>query len=145
MCDVDQTELDARLTAVLRDRGQRVTAQRLVLHRALHDAGRHVSAEELARQAAGDLPGVALPTVYATLDLLTEAGLARRVPAGGAVLFDPVLDGHAHVRCTSCGRVEDLPAAPDVGAATAAARAAGFEAAGAEVVVTGRCAACREA
>ena len=72
---------DERLIAALRGAGNRVTPQRLVLHRALNDLGRHASAEELLRAAAPRLPGLSLPTVYAALDLFVRLGVARRIEA----------------------------------------------------------------
>jgi Fe2+ or Zn2+ uptake regulation protein len=133
---------EQRLVAALRQRGQRVTSQRLVIGRLLRELDHHVTAEEVLRRASEQLPGVSLPTVYATLDLLTELGEARRVSVGGPVLYDPRAGEHAHVRCRVCGRVEDLEVSVDTGRALRAARASGFAAEGAELVVEGRCAEC---
>ncbi len=138
----DDPAAEERLVAALRERGQRVTSQRLVIGRLLRDLDRHVTAEEVLRLASAQLPGVSLPTVYATLDLLAELGEARRVSVGGPVLYDPRSDDHAHVRCRECGRVEDLDVPLDAVAALRAARDAGFAAETAELVVEGRCAAC---
>jgi Fe2+ or Zn2+ uptake regulation protein len=140
---VAPSDPDARLRAALLDAGLRVTSQRLVLHRVLvADLGRHATAEEVARAAADRLPGLSLPTVYATLELLVGLGLARRVATGGATLFDPRTDPHEHFACTACGRVSDLDPALDTAPAAAAARRAGMEVAHVEVVVAGRCADC---
>jgi Fe2+ or Zn2+ uptake regulation protein len=140
------TAADERLAGALRTGGHRVTSQRLVLHRVLAELGRHASAEEIARASAARLPGLSLPTVYATLELFARLGLVRRVNAGGpAALFDPRTEPHAHFACRSCGAVLDLDAPVDAAAAEAAARAAGAEPAGVDVVVRGRCAACRTA
>ena len=79
----------AELRAALRSRGMRVTPQRLAVHNALHDLGRHSTAEEVLERVHGTVPGVSLPTVYAALELLTDLGLALRVHAGRAVRFDP--------------------------------------------------------
>jgi Fe2+ or Zn2+ uptake regulation protein len=136
---------EARLVAALRERGQRVTSQRLVIGRLLRELDRHVTAEEVLRRASEQLPGVSLPTVYATLDLLTDLGEARRVSVGGPVLYDPRTEDHVHLRCRACGDVEDLEVSVDTAAALRAARAAGFDAEGAELVVEGRCAACAAA
>jgi Fe2+ or Zn2+ uptake regulation protein len=134
---------EERLVAALRERGQRVTSQRLVIHRLLRELDRHVTAEEVLRRASEQLPGMSLPTVYATLDLLTELGEARRVSVGGSpVLYDPRVEDHAHVRCRECGRVEDLDVPLDAARALRAARDAGYAAGTAELVVEGRCAAC---
>ena len=138
----DRTDADARLAAALRERGQRVTSQRLVIGRLLRELNRHVTAEEVLRRASEQLPGVSLPTVYATLDLLAELGAARRVDIGGPVLYDPRAEDHAHLRCRSCGGMFDLDVPVDARAALDAARAAGFAPDGAELVVEGRCADC---
>jgi Fe2+ or Zn2+ uptake regulation protein len=133
---------ESDLVAALRERGQRVTSQRLVIGRLLRELDRHVTAEEVLRRASEQLPGVSLPTVYATLDLLAELGVARRVSVGGPVLYDPRTGDHAHLRCRVCGRVEDLEISVDTARALRAARATGFDAEGAELVIEGRCANC---
>ena len=136
--------VDQRLADALRAGGHRVTSQRLVLYRVLEELGRHASAEEIARVSAERLPGLSLPTVYATLELFEGLGLVQRVDAGGpATLFDPRTDPHAHFACRRCGAVTDLDAAVDAAAAEAAARAGGAEPDHVEVVLRGLCADCR--
>src|SRR5919205_813619 len=129
---------EERLTAALRAGGHRVTSQRLVLFRVLGELGRHASAEEIARASAERLPGLSLPTVYATLELFEGLGLVRRVDAGGpAAFFDPRTEPHAHFACRDCGAVLDLDAPVDDAGARAAARAARAQAEDVEVVVRG--------
>ena len=70
---------NAALRAALRSRGMRVTPQRLAVHSALHDIGRHSTAEEVLDRVHGTVPGVSLPTVYAALELLTDLGLALMI------------------------------------------------------------------
>jgi Fe2+ or Zn2+ uptake regulation protein len=143
---VTPDQLDARLTAALRARGQRVTPQRVVLHRTLHALGRHATVEEVVREAADHLPGVSAPTAYAVLDLLDELGLARKVTVpGGPVLYDPQVDDHVHLLCRTCGRVEDVDARADAQAAIAAAQRAGATVSHAAVVLEGHCPACTRA
>src|SRR4051794_22539370 len=109
------TDLDTRLSAALRDRGQRVTSQRLLIHRALHERDRHVTAEEVLGAVADRPPGGWLPTGYATPDLCEELGVVRRVAVpGGPALFDPRTTPHPHGVCTVCGRVVDLDLAVDL-------------------------------
>jgi Fe2+ or Zn2+ uptake regulation protein len=132
----------AELRAALRSRGMRVTPQRLAIHNALHDIGRHSTAEEVLDRVNGTVPGVSLPTVYAALELLTDLGLALRVHAGRAVRFDPRSEAHHHLVCTACGAVTDLEAAVELGPALERARELGAQTSGAEVVVRGLCADC---
>src|SRR6185503_1691041 len=114
---------DHRLATALRAGGHRVTSQRLVLYRVLSELGRHAHAEEIARASSERLPGLSLPTVYATLELFEGLGLVRRVDAGGpAALYDPRTEPHAHFACRRCGTVSDLDARVDSAAAEAAAR-----------------------
>lgn len=140
------TSADDHLVAALRAGGYRVTSQRLVLHRVLCDLDRHATAEEVLQAAAPQLPGLSLPTVYAALELFEELGVARRIDgAANAVLYDPRTEPHHHFRCRSCGTVMDLDARLDESGLAAAARAAGLEVEGVEVVLRGLCPRCRAA
>jgi Fe2+ or Zn2+ uptake regulation protein len=140
---VTRADWDQQLSELLRAEGHRVTSQRLVLYRALREQDRHITAEELLTLVAASLPGLSLPTVYATLDLFDELGLVRRLATSrGAVRFDSRTDPHHHTVCRECGRVEDLVATVKLAPAIAAARRAGFDTEGAELLVSGWCAEC---
>jgi len=130
------------LTLALRERGMRVTSQRVIVHRALRELDRHVTADELLDAVSDRLPNVSLPTIYATLDLLEELDMVRRVPRAGAALFDPRTDPHHHLVCTECGSIEDLDSTLDTGAIERAAQRRGFSQARVEAVVHGRCRRC---
>ena len=134
---------DAELAELLRERGLRATSQRLVMHRLLRDRDRHVSAEEILSEASDRLPGVSLPTVYATLELFEELGIVSRVNGGGGtLLWDTRADAHHHMICRRCGRVEDLETPIDLDRARRSAAGSGFHPDRAEVVVSGLCASC---
>lgn len=140
--DTAQTEgLD--LVELLRSRGQRVTSQRLVILRELRRRRLHATAEEILEAVRHDLPGTSIPTVYATLELLVELGLARKIDAGtGAALYDARTDPHQHMVCRECGRIFDLDGEYGLGSLAEAANRSGFVADGAELVIHGRCAEC---
>ena len=132
------------LPTALRSRGMRVTPQRVVLHRALRELDRHVTADELLESVADRLPNISLPTIYATLELLEELGMVRRVQRAGTTLFDPRIEPHHHLICTVCGSMEDLDFALDTKRLERAAAKRGFEHERIEAVVHGRCASCRD-
>lgn len=137
-------DLDSELIAALRRTGHRVTPQRLVIHRALRERATHLSAEQVHRATARALPATSLPTVYATLELLAELGLARRLDAGTAtVLYDGRTDPHHHAVCRVCGSITDLELELDEHAVAGAARRAGISPHATQLTVTGTCAACR--
>lgn len=99
-------------SAALRRTGRRVTGQRLAVMRAASDH-HHATAEQLHRDTQAEYPSVALATIHAIVNDLTEAGLLRRieVPQSPA-LYEPELgDNHHHAQCVRCGRIEDVECA----------------------------------
>jgi Fe2+ or Zn2+ uptake regulation protein len=137
---------DAELTALLRARGQRVTSQRLVILRELRRRRRHATAEEILEAVRPDLPGTSLPTVYASLDLLGELGLVRKLDVGvGVSLYDGRTDPHQHMVCRACGCVEDLDGQLRARPLLRTAAGTGFVPERAELVIHGLCARCAAA
>jgi Fe2+ or Zn2+ uptake regulation protein len=120
----------------------RVTPQRVVVHRALRELDRHVTADELLDAVTDRLPNVSLPTVYATLELLEDLGMVRRLQRAGTTLFDPRTDPHHHLVCSICGSVEDLDAELDGAALKRAAGKHDFQPERIEAIVHGRCRDC---
>jgi Fur family ferric uptake transcriptional regulator/Fur family peroxide stress response transcriptional regulator len=134
---------EVMLSRVLRERGQRVTPQRLAIARTVRELDRHTTAETVFGRVSERMPGVSLPTVYATLELLEEIGLVRRVPTEtGTAVYDPRTEDHHHLVCRQCGEIMDVDAPVDRGALLSAARTLGFAADDAQVVVRGVCATC---
>lgn len=88
----------------------RKTEQRAVILDELRKCRDHPGAEELYARVRKRLPRISLATVYRNLELMAAQGLARRLESGtGSRRYDPTVDNHGHFRCTSCGRIEDLP------------------------------------
>jgi len=140
---VTPAELDDELIAALRSRGQRVTFPRLLVHRHVRGASRHLTAEQVYAQLSPEHPSLSPATVYGTLDLLDDLGFVRRVSTPrGATTYDSRVDQHHHVICRECGRVQDLDAAVETDVAERAASAAGFQVAHAQLTLSGVCAAC---
>ena len=77
----------------------RPTRQRKALAAILFKAGhRHVTAEELHREACSGGIRMALATVYNTLHLFTRAGLLREVTVdSGQRYFDTNVSHHHHI------------------------------------------------
>ncbi len=146
MLNMQPPAIDDQLIRELRGRGLRVTSQRIVIHRALCSEAQHMTAEQILEKVSGVLPGVSLPTVYATLELLEDLGLVRRFGTGnGAVLFDSRVEPHAHTVCRRCGATADLDGG--VLSEEVAARAAetGFVPDHTQLVVWGLCGGCAAA
>jgi len=138
------TDSTDQLVTAIRARNGRVTPQRRVILRHVQRLHGHFTADQLLAEVEPDLPGVSLPTVYATLDLLEELELVRRVVGlGGAEVYDSRPEPHNHLVCRSCGAVADLNAAGgDPASVLRSARRTGFRPDEATLVVLGTCAAC---
>ncbi|MBA3264599.1 MAG: transcriptional repressor [Thermoleophilaceae bacterium] len=131
------------LRQLLRDRGMRVTSQRLLIDRALRDHGGHLTAEGVHELVEPVLPGVTQQTVYSTLALLSDLGVARRVSAPGpSTRFEARTDDHHHMVCDRCGAIEDLHVRVPVSRVLGASRHSGFAPTSASMTVLGLCAAC---
>jgi len=140
------TEMDERLVSQLRERGMRVTPQRIVIHRELCGHSQHMTAEQVLGRVSDVLPGTSLPTVYSTLELLEALGLVRRVGTGnGAVMFDSRVEPHAHTVCRRCGAMADLEGTAAPEDALPCAAATGFVPDHAQLVVWGLCPDCATA
>ena len=138
--------METALVEALRARGQRVTPQRLMVAGVLADQEGHATAEAVFRDVERRMPGVSLPTVYATLELLESLGLIRRVATErGAVVYDPRTDDHHHLACRRCGAMVDVEAPVALPELMTAARAAGFVPDRTDVVIRGLCADCAAA
>jgi Fe2+ or Zn2+ uptake regulation protein len=121
----------------------RVTSQRLLIDRALREHGGHLTAEQVHELVDPALPGVTQQTVYSTLALLSDLGVARRVSAPGpSTRFEARTDDHHHMVCERCGAIEDLDVRISVSRAVGASRESGFAPASASVTVLGLCASC---
>jgi len=93
----------------LRSHGYRITLQREMIIESIAHAGQHINAEEIFDQIQLRTHAVNIATVYRTLDLLVEQGLASRIDLGeGRVIYATNQHGpHIHLVCRKCGQVTD--------------------------------------
>jgi Fe2+ or Zn2+ uptake regulation protein len=137
----------AELTADFRSMGLKVTPQRQLLFRLLHDNTTHPTAEAIFEEASARMPGISLRTVYQTLtDLTTMGELQSFTFGGGATRFDPNVGTHHHRVCVSCAEVGDVyvDGAELLYDTSASPEANGFAVAATDIVFRGVCARCAE-
>lgn len=124
---------------------QRMTRQRSVILETLVHMRCHPTADELYDRVRQQLPNVSLGTIYRNLDLLTRAGRVRRLEiAGIQARFDAELEPHHHVRCTRCGRVDDVAIADETEVHSPARSRQGFSITGFRIEYDGICPDCRK-
>jgi Fur family transcriptional regulator, ferric uptake regulator len=89
----------------LRNLGYRITPQREMIVEALAHSPQHVTAEEIYAQVHERSRAVNIATIYRTLDLLVERGMACRAGLqDGRVVYAASNHGpHLHLVCRACG------------------------------------------
>lgn len=95
--------------AQLRERGLRVTRQRLAVLHAVA-AHPHQPAEAIHAAVTAQLPEITVQSVYTVLHDLTAHQLVRRFdPPGSPACYETrTHDNHHHAICSVCGRIEDI-------------------------------------
>ena len=70
----------------------------------------HITAEQMYRLLAKKDPHIGLATIYRTLNLFCEAGLAQARHFGAQTQYDNVSHKghHDHLICTSCGKIVEF-------------------------------------
>lgn len=89
-------------------KGLRSTRQRDIILDIFLSTHQHVSVEDLYMKVKASHPGIGYATVYRTLKLFSEAGLAREILLhDGQTRYEHVLAGehHDHLVCTGCNAI----------------------------------------
>jgi Fur family transcriptional regulator, peroxide stress response regulator len=109
---ISESEIDEKTAWFVkhcRDKGLKITPQRLAIYSQLLRSGKHPSAEMLYKKIKGRFPNISLDTVNRTLMTLSEIGAAFIVEGSGdARRFDADTSEHQHFRCVKCRRVIDF-------------------------------------
>lgn len=111
---VEQEKVQGMLKEKLREKGWKVTRQRLsILQTLAEHKGQHLAAEDIFELMKDEYPEMGLATVYRTLQLLYEIQLIDRIHFNdGCIRYEigHIFDGdskhsHHHLICRTCGRV----------------------------------------
>ena len=96
--------------AVLRERGAKITAQRIAILQQLEGRTDHPSADTLYRELSAEYSTMSVATLYSTAQLLADAGLIKILSIDDKrVYFDPTTTTHGHFLCRKCGKLFDIP------------------------------------
>ncbi len=92
--------------AYLRNNSLNTTVQREAIVQEFLASSGHVSTDDLLEMVRGRHKKIGYATVYRTLKLLLDAGLAHARDFGdGQTRYEVVLDHHDHLICSKCGLV----------------------------------------
>jgi Fur family peroxide stress response transcriptional regulator len=108
VCEVEKVDTK-QVTTMLREKGFKVTPQRLAIYNVLSNTKAHPNAEMIFNELQSFYPTMSLATVYKTIDILSEIGLVQILNIGEeSFRYDANTTHHPHVRCMVCSRVDDI-------------------------------------
>lgn len=123
----------------------RLTTQRQIILEELAKVKTHPTASELYDMVRKRLPRIGLGTVYRNLELMAENGMIMKLEVGGTQKrFDATTSRHYHIRCSQCGRVDDvdIPVYDDL--ARSASEATSYKVMGHHIEFSGICPDCQQ-
>jgi len=94
----------------LKEKGYKLTPQRVMVLEILHEAEEHITAPEIYTRIRVKYSGINKSTVYRTLELLKETGLVAETRFGEDKLYYHHAEKghHHHLVCQKCGQVIDF-------------------------------------
>jgi Fur family ferric uptake transcriptional regulator len=143
---VEAAEVRAALDAHLARLGLKHSRQRELVAEVFFDTGGHVAVEALIQEVRRADPRVSPATVYRTMKLLAECGLAvPRQFEGGQTRYEPAAGRphHDHLICTVCGEIVEFANERIETLQARVASSHGFEVQSHKLEVYGRCGRCR--
>lgn len=92
----------------LKQKGLKLTPQRMLIADIIHDAKGHLTAEEIIESVQAKMPGINKSTIYRTLELLESTGCVYKSALGSEFIYHHNEEGHHHhLVCTRCGKTVD--------------------------------------
>ena len=136
-----------QIIEALRDKGHRLTPQRLAMLRIIAKSAGHPSAEQIYEQIKADFPTTSLATIYKTLSLLKDIGevLELNFASVGSRYDGNRPYPHPHVICTRCGQILDPEMAGMAEVSKEMARQTGFKITHHQLNFFGLCPRCQKA
>jgi Fur family transcriptional regulator, peroxide stress response regulator len=135
-----------QMIRLLKEKGCRITPQRMAMLRILSKSEGHPSAEQIFEQISGHYPTTSLATVYKTLNLLKNMGEVLEVTFASVGSH---YDGnkpypHPHLICTRCGQILDPLIESMAGIAEEIARQTGYKITHQQLNFLGLCPRCQQ-
>lgn len=98
-----------KLVAKYKDKGLRLTAQRIAILSFLEGNTSHPTAEDIFREVKKGNPTLSFATVYNTLQMLRDKGEVLEITIDPVKKhYDPNTTPHHHIVCTDCNEIQDV-------------------------------------
>ena len=123
---------------------RRNTRQRQLVLEAVQGLCDHPTADEIYLRVREQDDHISRGTVYRNLHLLADTGEILSVKTPGGERFDRRMDHHAHLVCSECGTVIDVPMSKQDDFCRQIERSTGYASVSTSTILTGVCPACQE-
>jgi Fur family peroxide stress response transcriptional regulator len=106
----DPQHIEMMLIKGLREKGYKLTSQRLEIIGLLASDMTHPGAMDILKKVKKKVPQISMSTVYYTLDMLKKEGLIQEIEFYDRDnRYDVNVTNHINLICKKCGRIDDLP------------------------------------
>ncbi|MFC0562451.1 Fur family transcriptional regulator [Halalkalibacter alkalisediminis] len=100
-----QDQAIVELTPYLKERGLRITPQRISILKVIIALKTHVTVDEIHKK----LPNMSLATIYSNVKLFVNLRILSELPYGnGLSKYELFQTTHYHVICSKCGKIKDF-------------------------------------
>ena len=88
---------------------KRLTKQRQIILEELTKLKTNPTAPDLYEMVRKRLTRISLPAVYRNLEFMADKGIILKIEVGGTPKrFEAITKPHSHIRCSRCGKVDDI-------------------------------------
>jgi len=92
------------------DNGIHPSFQRLKIFQYLMQSKEHPTVDIMYQALCREIPTLSKTTIYNTLNLFQQCGIVMGLTIeDNEVRYDANIESHAHFKCTTCGKVYDIP------------------------------------
>jgi Fur family ferric uptake transcriptional regulator len=144
---ITTSEREAIIERFMSEKGLKSTRQRNLILDTFFQLDGHFSVEQLWGKVRELDPRVSVATVYRTMKLLAESGLAHAQNFGdGQTRYEPAVgrEHHDHLICTRCGTIVEFENDRIEAMQEAVARKHGFRVTSHKMELYGLCRACQK-
>ena len=100
--------MNLEIETFLRNKGYKVTPQRIAICNFILSNKNHPSVEEIFLEMKKTYSSMSMATIYKTISLLTDLNLVTKLTAKGQYTrFDPNRSLHVNVICPKCSKIYD--------------------------------------
>ncbi|PLX09009.1 MAG: transcriptional repressor [Marinilabiliales bacterium] len=100
--------LKINITEEIKNKGLKLTSQRIEVLKAIYDLENHPSTEEIIKYVQENNPAISQGTIYKTLETFVENKIISKVETSGGVFrYDGITKMHHHLQEEGSPRIDD--------------------------------------